>query len=146
MTPQPGDDALRACIADLTAGDPADDAAADVQRGDLDFFFEWGSEEPFVYAPGIAQCEIIGPVGNLKPGRRAYFDRFSGDSSGASDLRIACLKSIQNYKAAYNRAKATLRPESLKTNCVSGKGRIDPSYKPSDVDGFRREAEKTYGS
>ncbi len=145
MAPRPGDDALRACIKDLATRRPAEDAAADVARGDLDFHFDWGPENSYAYAPGLAECEAYAPPGGKRSGRQGWFDKFSVEWPGRADLRTECQMSANNYRAAYNRAKAALRPASFRTNCNRGRGRIDPSYKPFDVDAFRREAEKTYG-
>jgi hypothetical protein len=133
---------LSACIADLAPRHPEEDAAADARRGDLDFYFNWGWEESYAYAPGLAQCEISGPARDARPGRRASFDRFMADLPDQTDIVPACGSAIHNYMAAYNRAKAKIRPDSLTMNCGEGRGRIDPSYKPSDVASFRKEAGK----
>lgn len=136
--------AMRTCIADVTARDPALDARRDAEAGERRLFAPQSDPATFLEAPGLAGCTL--PLEGEVPQRPGFFDRYDfHDDRGRADLRAECGLAIRNYRGAYNRALAAIAPDSIARSCIRGRGRIDPTYRPVDLEEFRTRMRRMYG-
>jgi hypothetical protein len=136
--------AMRACIAELAARDPAADARRDAAAGERRLFPTQTDPATFPEATGLRGCTL--PLAGTAPRRPGFFDRYDyEDDRGRADLRAECGLAIGNYKGAYNRALASVAPDSIRRSCAQGRGSVDPGYRPADLEAFRRRMLAIYG-
>ncbi len=119
------------CLKSVRGRDIGEDVKNDIAAGETRFFIYSGQEPPMSVAPGIKQC-AYSFWKSKRPNNVAGFQL-------TNDLMDPiCIAALGNYVADYNRMMAAQNPDSIRMNCLGGKGRVDPSYPKTDIDAYQR--------